>query len=163
MTGTRRQPNPIDAHVGSRIRVRRKALGLSQQTLADHLGLTFQQVQKYERGTNRVSASILYEIASSLSAPVSYFFDGLRETGKAGAGAAEAAVQTAFMADRRAVEMMAAFVAIAPSFRTALLTLAKGLAEEAEPAAAHFDLTTPEDVRFRPSPDLGLRRERLGV
>src|SRR5579875_3340915 len=74
-------PDPIDVEVGARIRVRRKFLSLSQQTLAEALGLTFQQVQKYERGANRVSASKLYEIARALQTPVSYFFEGLVETG----------------------------------------------------------------------------------
>src|SRR5471030_2652213 len=72
-----RAPNPIDLHVGARIRLRRRMQGVSQEKLADALGLTFQQVQKYERGTNRVSASKLYEIATALRSPISYFFDGL--------------------------------------------------------------------------------------
>jgi len=75
-----RGPNPVDLHVGARIRMRRKLLGVSQERLADQLGLTFQQVQKYERGANRVSASKLYEIARALEAPVAYFFEGLAET-----------------------------------------------------------------------------------
>ncbi|KRA66795.1 Cro/Cl family transcriptional regulator [Caulobacter sp. Root656] len=74
-----RSPNPIDLHVGARIRMRRKILGVSQERLADDLGLTFQQVQKYERGANRVSASKLYEIARSLQSSVSYFFEGLAD------------------------------------------------------------------------------------
>jgi transcriptional regulator with XRE-family HTH domain len=74
-----RVPNPVDLHVGARIRLRRRMQGVSQEKLADALGLTFQQVQKYERGANRVSASKLYEIAAALRAPVSYFFDGLAD------------------------------------------------------------------------------------
>jgi transcriptional regulator with XRE-family HTH domain len=74
-----RLPNPVDLHVGARIRLRRRMQGVSQEKLADALGLTFQQVQKYERGANRVSASKLYEIASALRSPVSYFFDGLAD------------------------------------------------------------------------------------
>ena len=70
-------PNPIDLHVGARVRMRRKFLGVSQERLANALGLTFQQVQKYERGTNRISASKLFEIARFLQAPVAYFFQGL--------------------------------------------------------------------------------------
>lgn len=70
-------PNPIDIHVGGRIKLRRQLLGLSQTTLAEALGLTFQQVQKYERGTNRVSASKLFTIAEILDVPVAFFFDGL--------------------------------------------------------------------------------------
>src|SRR5580692_6432016 len=74
-----RLPNPVDLHVGARIRMRRRMQGVSQEKLADALGLTFQQVQKYERGANRVSASKLYEIAATLHAPVAYFFDGLAD------------------------------------------------------------------------------------
>ena len=72
-------PNPIDLHVGARIRMRRRMQGVSQERLADALGLTFQQVQKYERGANRVSASKLYEIATNLKTPAAYFFEGLAE------------------------------------------------------------------------------------
>src|SRR5713226_5149805 len=78
-----RLPNPVDLHVGARIRLRRRMQGVSQEKLADALGLTFQQVQKYERGANRVSASKLYEIAAALHAPVSYFFDGLADPSSA--------------------------------------------------------------------------------
>lgn len=74
-----RLPNPVDLHVGARIRLRRRMQGVSQEKLADALGLTFQQVQKYERGANRVSASKLYEIATALHSPVAYFFDGLAD------------------------------------------------------------------------------------
>jgi transcriptional regulator with XRE-family HTH domain len=68
-------PNPIDVHVGSRIRMRRTILGLSQTTLAEQLGLTFQQVQKYERGANRVSSSRLYDLCRILRVQVAYFFE----------------------------------------------------------------------------------------
>src|SRR5436305_1057993 len=74
-----RVPVAVDLHVGCRIRMRRRFLGISQQALAAQLRITFQQVQKYERGANRVSASKLYEIARALSTPVSYFFEGLSE------------------------------------------------------------------------------------
>ena len=77
MDASLRKPSPVDAHVGARIRLRRKLLGLSQQQLAAQLGLTFQQVQKYERGVNRVSASKLYETAQVLQASVTHFFEGL--------------------------------------------------------------------------------------
>ncbi len=72
-------PDPIDTHVGSRIRFRRKILGLSQAKLAESLGLTFQQIQKYERGSNRVSASKLYETAKTLQISITYFFEGLND------------------------------------------------------------------------------------
>jgi transcriptional regulator with XRE-family HTH domain len=71
----KKAPNPTDVHVGSQIRSRRMALQMSQEKLADGLGLTFQQVQKYEKGTNRVGASRLHEIAVILGVPVSFFFD----------------------------------------------------------------------------------------
>lgn len=70
-------PHPVDRHVGLRIRMRRKELNISQERLAEALGLTFQQVQKYERAANRVSASKLFEIARALNASVAYFYEGL--------------------------------------------------------------------------------------
>src|SRR5579862_3228523 len=74
---TDRVPNPIDRHVGLRIRMRRKELGMSQERLAECIGLTFQQVQKYERAANRVSASKLCEVARALNIHIGYFYDGL--------------------------------------------------------------------------------------
>src|SRR5579883_3316499 len=71
------RPNPIDVHVGSRVRLRRTLLGMSQEKLGDAIGLTFQQVQKYERGANRVGASRLFELSRVLDVPVSFFFDEL--------------------------------------------------------------------------------------
>src|SRR5690242_17103741 len=72
----KKAPNPIDKHVGSRVRMRRMMLSMSQEKLGDALGLTFQQVQKYEKGTNRVSASRLQQIAHILQVPESFFFEG---------------------------------------------------------------------------------------
>ena len=69
------QPNPVDVHVGARVRLRRIVLGLSQERLAEALGLTFQQVQKYERGTNRIGASRLWDLSRVLEVPVSHFFE----------------------------------------------------------------------------------------
>ena len=71
----KKKPNPIDIHVGSRIRLRRNMLGMSQEKLGENLGITFQQIQKYEKGTNRVGASRLQAIASILSVPVAFFFE----------------------------------------------------------------------------------------
>jgi transcriptional regulator with XRE-family HTH domain len=68
-------PHPVDIQVGARVRLRRNMLGLSQEKLGDALGLTFQQVQKYERGTNRISASVLHELSRILAVPVAFFFD----------------------------------------------------------------------------------------
>jgi transcriptional regulator with XRE-family HTH domain len=78
--------HPVDRHVGAQIRLRRRSLGMSQSVLADRVGLTFQQIQKYERGANRVSASMLYEIAKALDAPLGDFFEGLPPTAGDAAG-----------------------------------------------------------------------------
>src|ERR1700726_1544396 len=72
----KKAPNPIDRHVGSRVRMRRLMLGMSQEKLGDGLGLTFQQVQKYEKGANRIGASRLQHISDILHAPVAFFFEG---------------------------------------------------------------------------------------
>lgn len=76
---SKRNPNPIDVHVGNRVRMRRMLIGMSQEKLGEKLGLTFQQVQKYEKGSNRVSASRLHHMAQILNVPVQYFFDDLPE------------------------------------------------------------------------------------
>jgi transcriptional regulator with XRE-family HTH domain len=76
-TGKSSAPHFVDAHIGSHIHMRRKFLNMSQETLAKGIGLTFQQIQKYERGTNRVSASTLFYIARFLKMPISYFYEGL--------------------------------------------------------------------------------------
>src|SRR6188472_4069739 len=75
-TLAKKAPNPTDKHVGSRVRMRRMMLGMSQEKLGDSLGLTFQQVQKYEKGTNRIGASRLQQISTILQVPVSFFFEG---------------------------------------------------------------------------------------
>src|ERR1700750_1950335 len=76
MAAAKKAPNPIDKHVGSRVRMRRMMLSMSQEKLGDALGLTFQQVQKYEKGTNRIGASRLQQISHILQVPVSFFFEG---------------------------------------------------------------------------------------
>jgi transcriptional regulator with XRE-family HTH domain len=75
MIENKKKPNPIDIHVGSRIRLRRTMLGMSQEKLGEALGITFQQIQKYEKGTNRVGASRLQNISTILNVPVSFFFE----------------------------------------------------------------------------------------
>lgn len=77
-------PNPVDIHVGSRVKSRRVILGLSQEELANSIGLTFQQVQKYERGTNRISVSRLVDICRALKSPMEYFYEGIFSGGKVG-------------------------------------------------------------------------------
>ena len=120
-----RKPNQIDLHVGSRLRLRRKLLNISQEKLADALGLTFQQVQKYERGANRISASKLFEAARFLKAPVAYFYEGLaRPEDPEGQGAAEPenapAVYT-LLADQDGADLASAFMRIADRRRRKVL------------------------------------------
>ena len=76
-TASQGNPNPIDVHVGSRVRLRRTLLGMSQEKLGDAIGLTFQQVQKYERGANRVGSSRLFDLARVLEVPIAYFFEDM--------------------------------------------------------------------------------------
>src|ERR1700745_3000245 len=97
-TGRRQKadkPNPIDVHVGARVRLRRTLLGMSQEKLGDAIGLTFQQVQKYERGANRVGASRLFELSRVLDVPVSFFFDELGPESAGGAASATASAAAA--------------------------------------------------------------------
>jgi transcriptional regulator with XRE-family HTH domain len=94
-----RFPNPVDRHVGFRIRDLRKRLRISQERLAEELGLTFQQVQKYEKGSNRVSASKLYEIARALKVQVGYFFEGLADPATDAAYGVAEPEQAAFVHD----------------------------------------------------------------
>jgi transcriptional regulator with XRE-family HTH domain len=73
---TKKTPNPIDRHVGSRVRMRRMMISMSQEKLGERLGITFQQVQKYEKGTNRIGASRMHQIANILGVPVAFFYEG---------------------------------------------------------------------------------------
>lgn len=82
-------PHPVDIHVGSRVRLRRVLCGLTQEKLAERIGFTFQQLQKYERGANRISASVLYSLSAKLDVPVSFFFDGLEGSGQPAGAAAD--------------------------------------------------------------------------
>ena len=81
---TRRDPNSIDVHVGTRVRMRRQLVGMSQEKLGELLGITFQQVQKYEKASNRISASRLHHVAQILDVPVQYFFEDLPSQGGSG-------------------------------------------------------------------------------
>lgn len=125
-------PNPVDLYVGGRIRMRRRTLGVSQEKLAEDLGLTFQQVQKYERGANRVSASKLYEIARSLSTPVAFFFEGLNDPtiAKSGDAQPENAVHD-FLMTNEGLELAAIFPKVKRArVRRRLLDLVRVMAEE---------------------------------
>ena len=90
-TMIKKAPNPIDKHVGSRVRMRRMMIGMSQEKLGEKLGITFQQIQKYEKGTNRIGASRLQQIATVLSVPVSFFFEGAPVPETAGGAVSEPA------------------------------------------------------------------------
>ncbi len=94
-----KSPNPVDRHVGSRVRMRRIMLGMSQEKLGEALGLTFQQVQKYEKGTNRVGASRIQQISEILQVPVSFLFEGNPGTGIANAEGLSEAPSPAYVSD----------------------------------------------------------------
>lgn len=96
---TKKIPNPTDKHVGSRVRMRRMMLGMSQEKLGDALSLTFQQVQKYEKGTNRIGASRLQQIAHFLQVPVAFFFEGAPELPAHGMGGVVDAPSPAYVSD----------------------------------------------------------------
>jgi transcriptional regulator with XRE-family HTH domain len=120
------QADPVDRHVGIRIRLRRKQLNMSQGQLAEALGVTFQQIQKYERAANRVSASKLWEIAQALESPVSYFYEGLDGETEAAEGPLSA---QQLLLSREGVELVAAFRGIhSPQRRGLLLNLISELA-----------------------------------
>ncbi|HTX51158.1 MAG TPA: helix-turn-helix transcriptional regulator [Caulobacteraceae bacterium] len=128
-----RPPNPVDLHVGARIRMRRRMQNVSQERLAAALGLTFQQVQKYERGANRVSASKLYEIASTLQAPISYFFDGLDDPTGDGAPSVGSDEQTvhAFLMTTEGLDLARGFARIPRGrVRRRILELIRALASD---------------------------------
>ncbi len=126
------EASPIDRHVGARIRMRRKILGVSQEKLADSLGLTFQQVQKYEKGANRVSASKLYDIAAALQTQVAYFFEGLADPSAeidAKAKGAEQFVHN-FLMTPEGLELAGVFPRITrPAVRRRILDLVRSMAD----------------------------------
>jgi transcriptional regulator with XRE-family HTH domain len=109
----KKTPNPVDKHVGSRVRMRRLMLSLSQEKLGDALGLTFQQIQKYEKGTNRIGASRLQAISGILQVPVAFFFEGAPrmagEGGKSFTGAPSPAFVSEFLATSEGLALMKAF------------------------------------------------------
>ncbi|MUO79909.1 helix-turn-helix domain-containing protein [Agrobacterium vitis] len=138
MLENKKKPNPIDIHVGSRIRLRRTMLGMSQEKLGESLGITFQQIQKYEKGTNRVGASRLQNISSILNVPVSFFFeDAPGEQVVAGAnGFSEAASSNYvvdFLSSSEGLQLNRAFVKINdPKVRRKVVDLVKALAADAD-------------------------------
>jgi len=128
--------NSIDLHVGKRLR-RRRLLGMTQQQLASSVGIRFQQIQKYESGANRITASRLYELSTALSVAVQYFFEGLQPIA-AGAEAAaneNADISPDVMSQKETMELLRAYYPLGERPRRRLLDLAKALQEDASDAA----------------------------
>ena len=114
--------HPVDIHVGKRIRHRRWMVGTTQQQLADRVGIKFQQIQKYETGMNRVSASRLWDIAEALEVPVAHFFEGLD-------GSTTNQPATDLLADKEAMELVRSYYTIPENQRRRLFDLARVLSE----------------------------------
>ena len=131
MSDREKQPNPIDVHVGKRIRLKRKMDGLSQEKMADRLGITFQQVQKYEKATNRIGASRLWEISDILDVPVAYFYEGLRTSASGFAEENPPAFDTDFLSTAEGLQLNKAFLEIKDlEVRKRILELVKTLSSE---------------------------------
>ena len=131
-----KNPNPIDRHVGGRVRMRRMIVGMSQEKLGEALGITFQQVQKYEKGTNRIGASRLQPIARVLGVPIEFFFEGAPHVSGQGVVAKDVAPGSVadFLTTSEGVQLVRAFVGITdPAVRRRLISLVKAIAgDEAE-------------------------------
>lgn len=133
--GNKKQPNPIDAHVGSRIRLRRNILGMSQERLGESLGISFQQIQKYERGTNRVGASRLQSIATILNVHVSFFFEEVSGNNPIIAAPHASSLDDlqAFLSSSEGFRLNREFVKIAdPNVRRRIIEMVNTLAAEDE-------------------------------
>lgn len=132
---SKKSPNPIDIHVGSRVRLRRMMLGMSQEKLGEHLGITFQQIQKYEKGTNRVGASRLQHIATVLKVPISFFFEDApgtpEEAAKGFAEGKPAGYVVDFLSSSEGLSLNKAFVQIKDAkVRKRIVDLVKALADD---------------------------------
>ena len=134
-----KKPNPIDIHVGSRVRLRRMLLSMSQEKLGQQMGLTFQQIQKYEKGTNRIGASRLYHISQLLEVPVQFFFDDAPLAAgqtEGMAGMSEPKMENflyEFISTRDGLELIRAFVSIQdPKIRKRVVDLVRTLSSEDE-------------------------------
>jgi transcriptional regulator with XRE-family HTH domain len=132
-----RRPNPIDVHVGSRVRFRRMLLGMSQEKLGEKLGLTFQQIQKYEKGINRIGASRLFDLAQTLGVPVQFFYEEAPSAEPhvfAADGFAEKPAENSiveFLRSRDGLELNKAFVRISDAkARRAIVDLVRSLAND---------------------------------
>ncbi|MGY5779777.1 helix-turn-helix domain-containing protein [Rhizobium sp. LEGMi135b] len=146
-------PNPIDAYVGSRVRTRRLMLGMSQERLAEQIGVTFQQVQKYEKGTNRIGASRLQAIAGVLAVPVAFFFqqDNSQPLNTDGLGAINGLEDLSdFLTSKEGLSLNKAFMKINdPSVRQSVLTLIKSLANASDVLPDHLPRATNASVGLR--------------
>ena len=120
--------HPVDTHVGIKIRQRRWLVGMTQQQLAAEVGIKFQQIQKYETGANRVSASRLWDIAGTLQVEISFFFEGLKAVRADGANAA---VPADLMADKEALDLVRSYYAIPETQRRRLFDLTRVLSDVA--------------------------------
>ena len=131
---TKKAPNPIDRHVGSRVRMRRMLIGMSQEKLGEALGLTFQQVQKYEKGTNRIGASRLHRIANVLGVPIEFFYEGASHGTAPVSGFAEdpsSRYVSDFLSTGEGVQLVKAFLAIKdPKVRRKIVELMTALASD---------------------------------
>jgi transcriptional regulator with XRE-family HTH domain len=131
-----KRPHPIDVHVGGRVRLRRTMLGMSQDKLADFLGLTFQQIQKYEKGVNRIGASRVFEISRILGVPIQFFFDDYdadtgRSYGFAEAGPDDGAAMMELLNSPEGVQLCQHFASITdPKIRKRVLELVKSLSDD---------------------------------
>jgi transcriptional regulator with XRE-family HTH domain len=132
----KKQANPVDAHVGHRVRLRRMLMGMSQEKLGELLGLTFQQVQKYEKGVNRIGAGRLFEIAGILGVPISFFYeDAVGRTGVAGGFAEDddSAPVMEFISSGEGLQLTLAFMRIKDAkVRRRILDLVRELTEDEE-------------------------------
>ncbi len=120
--------HPVDVHVGKRIRHRRWLVGMTQQQLAEQVGIKFQQIQKYETGANRVSASRLWDIAEALDVPVSFFFEGIGERSEE---KSSSAFPADLMGDKEALDLVRSYYAIPENQRRRLFELARVLSDVA--------------------------------
>ena len=126
-----RRPSSVDVHVGGRVRVRRRLIHMTQETLADLIDVTFQQVQKYERGSNRISASKLFAIAEALEVPISYFFEGLDEVGEQSAEEGSEQNIQSFLRTSEGLELARLFPRIARGpLRRRILELVRAAAQD---------------------------------
>ncbi|WP_417242961.1 helix-turn-helix domain-containing protein [Celeribacter sp.] len=123
--------HPVDVHVGKRVRHRRWMVGMTQQQLAEKVGIKFQQIQKYETGMNRVSASRLWDIAESLGVPVSFFFEGADDATNEKLTAKNDNVPADILADKEALELVRSYYAIPENQRRRLFDLARVLSDVA--------------------------------